>query len=1053
MAEVELTEKYLAEIAGWDVMKQARSLVADDRVLSGNWSPPVLKGVVQTDGNSLRAGLVFKSHVDVENLCPCRQSREWGMMCAHSIGIGLRVIQREAEPSAEPSRPSGREKAKTQKEESKPVPKKTSGLKRALVEEAKLPSLKLWFVFPPNWRQMLEQGKLNLFFEGETSRGRGPLSSVPTNDAYTMESVDLVLMDEIESLSEGQLPAMWPFDLMSLADFLTKLADHPRVSIGRKESLQVSSKPWIPKMQVTLEESGEIKVAVRSQPEALTWIPGRQVYVASEKSIQPMGLPARCAAAMQGELTLARTQVPEFLQTAGALLANDERCEANFKLEDFEFAPSEPQFSLSLVGGLAQLEAQLKCRYGGQEFTVGVTEKQAAAWVPDPESKFRYTTRNNYAESTALNRLLKYGFRGPSQAGWYELRGQDPVLDFFAREYPKLCRDWKVSLDERLEHSTRKNIERVQPRFEVRSSGMDWIDLRVDYQSDSGSEFSEADIQQWLLSGRNHRKLKNGKIAVLDTESLDEFREVLQDCSPNQQRGAFRMDSRQAGFLGASLNQLGFQVRGDQDWRAQVATLEEAEVTLPDVGHLSKTLRDYQKKGVAWLNFLRRSSFGGILADEMGLGKTLQVLALLESLRLESKAKGASVRALVVCPTSLVFNWVNEAKRFVPKLKVLALQGSQRSRQFDRVGSSELVITSYALIRRDLEEYEGHEFDVVVLDEAQHIKNRETQNARAVKSIKSRHKFVLTGTPMENSVLDLWSIFDFLMPGYLGSANDFRDRYEVPITKEKSQEVMDRLGRRLRPFVLRRTKREVAPELPEKLEQVVRCPLNREQREVYSQVMSVSRQEVFGAGDTSQGKQRMMILKALLRLRQICCDLRLLDLPLEPKERSGKLAMFEEILEEVLDGGHRVLVFSQFVSMLHLIRDRLEEQGIEYCYLDGSTRNREAEVAKFQGSAIPVFLISLKAGGVGLNLTGADTVVHFDPWWNPAIEDQATGRAHRIGQSRIVSSYKLIAEDSVEDKILQLQQRKREIIEGTLGSETQFAESLSMDDFRALFED
>ena len=341
----------------------------------------------------------------------------------------------------------------------------------------------------------------------------------------------------------------------------------------------------------------------------------------------------------------------------------------------------------------------------------------------------------------------------------------------------------------------------------------------------------------------------------------------------------------------------------------------------------------------------------------------------------------------------------------------------------------------------------------MVLDEAQHIKNRETQNAKAVKAVNGDHRIVLTGTPMENSVLDLWSIFDFLMPGYLGSATDFRDRYEVPIVKEKSKDVMERLGRRLRPFVMRRTKREVAPELPEKLEQTLLCPLNPEQQEVYSQVMSVSRKDVLAASEQSGGKQRMAILNALLRLRQICCDLRLLKMPVEPREASGKLAIFQELLEQVIDGNHRVLVFSQFVSMLQLIKARLEEDEIEFCYLDGSTKNREGEVNRFQESKIPVFLISLKAGGVGLNLTGADTVIHFDPWWNPAIEDQATGRAHRIGQTRMVTSYKLITENTVEQKILQLQERKREMIEGTLGAENQFVESLTMEDFRELFQD
>ena len=306
---------------------------------------------------------------------------------------------------------------------------------------------------------------------------------------------------------------------------------------------------------------------------------------------------------------------------------------------------------------------------------------------------------------------------------------------------------------------------------------------------------------------------------------------------------------------------------------------------------------------------------------------------------------------------------------------------------------------------------------------------------------------------MENSVADLWSIFDFLMPGYLGSAQDFRERYELPIAREKNAPAQARLARRLRPFLLRRLKKEVAADLPAKIEQVSFCELTPEQRGVYQQIIEASRKEVLAAvGAQGLAKSRMMILSALLRLRQVCCDLRLLKLEgVNPANTSGKLDLFSELLEEALDGGHRVLVFSQFVSMLTLLKERLAEEGIEYCYLDGSTVDRGAVVERFQsGPAIPVFLISLKAGGVGLNLTGADTVIHFDPWWNPAVEDQATDRAHRLGQTRVVTSYKLITRDTVEEKILILQKRKREIIQATMGGEEEFAASLSWEEIQEL---
>ena len=407
-----------------------------------------------------------------------------------------------------------------------------------------------------------------------------------------------------------------------------------------------------------------------------------------------------------------------------------------------------------------------------------------------------------------------------------------------------------------------------------------------------------------------------------------------------------------------------------------------------------------------------------------------------------------------MCPKSLVFNWVSEATRFTPHLKVVALDGSNRGRLFEAAAQADLVVTSYGLIKRDAPFHGGVEYDTVVLDEAQHIKNRQTQNAQAVKSIRAEHRLVLTGTPLENSVLDLWSIFDFLMPGYLGTAKDFKERYEMPISRDRDLAVQNRLSRRVRPFLLRRLKKDVAKDLPARIEQVAHCELNEVQAALYQQMLEAGRQEVDKAsGAGSQPGVKLVVLNALLRLRQICCDPRLLTLDsLDPTERSGKFDIFLELLEEAIDGGHRVLVFSQFVSMLTLLREELDRTEIPYCYLDGSTTDRGGVVKKFQEDAnIPVFLISLKAGGVGLNLTAADTVIHFDPWWNPAVEDQATDRAHRIGQQRIVTSYKLITRGTVEEKILRLQEKKRQIIRATLSDEQQFAESLTWDEIRDLF--
>jgi SNF2 family DNA or RNA helicase len=507
------------------------------------------------------------------------------------------------------------------------------------------------------------------------------------------------------------------------------------------------------------------------------------------------------------------------------------------------------------------------------------------------------------------------------------------------------------------------------------------------------------------------------------------------------------MDRAQAGVLDGFAAENGVPVGGETRWRDWAGAARNLERLTPiALGSLDSTLRDYQKHGVYWLHFLAQNGFGGILADEMGLGKTLQALAFIRTLA----GQGPS---MVICPSSLIFNWRAEAARWTPELRVLALDGPRRADDFCKIEKADVVITSYPLLRRDVDVYRGQEFSAVILDEAQHIKNPESQNAQSASALKARHRFVLTGTPVENSVRDIWSLMNFLMPGYLGTRAEFRERYENAIQSSLGGPEQRRLTARIRPFLLRRTKQQVATEIPDKLEQVAYCELTDTQRTIYTELTKATKQQLSElSGQKDQGKARMVMLTALLRLRQAACDVRLLGLERPPgeEESSAKLDLLEELLSEAIDGGHRVLVFSQFVTMLGHIQSRLDGLGVEYCYLDGQTRDRAGQVGKFQTGSAPVFLISLKAGGTGLNLTAADTVVHFDPWWNPAVEAQATDRAHRIGQKRVVTSYKLIARDTVEEKILNLQTRKRAVIAATLESEQPLMEGLSMEEIQGL---
>ena len=416
----------------------------------------------------------------------------------------------------------------------------------------------------------------------------------------------------------------------------------------------------------------------------------------------------------------------------------------------------------------------------------------------------------------------------------------------------------------------------------------------------------------------------------------------------------------------------------------------------------------------------------------MGLGKTVQTLAHLLT---EKRAGRLDRPALVVAPTSLMFNWRAEARRFAPDLKVLLLHGPRRRGDFQWIADSELVLTTYPLLGRDINWLESERFHIVILDEAQAIKNPRTRASRAVRRLQTRHRLCLTGTPLENHLGELWSQFDFLMPGLLGSDRAFRGQFRIPIEQHGSEERKGLLARRIRPFFLRRTKSEVAPELPPKTEIVRSVPLTGTQRRLYDDLEAELRERVraaLAARGPDQG--RMVLLDALLRLRQACCDPRLLpDGEGGSIQSSAKLQLLLDLVPELVAEGRRILIFSQFVRMLELIKAELDRLHIPTLQLTGQTRDREAVINAFHRGAAPVFLISLKAGGVGLNLTAADTVIHYDPWWNPAVEDQATDRAHRIGQDQKVFVYRLLTDDTIEERVQQLQEHKRDLIGGLLG--------------------
>jgi SNF2 family DNA or RNA helicase len=460
---------------------------------------------------------------------------------------------------------------------------------------------------------------------------------------------------------------------------------------------------------------------------------------------------------------------------------------------------------------------------------------------------------------------------------------------------------------------------------------------------------------------------------------------------------------------------------------------------------LKAELRPYQLQGVSWLQFLREQQLAGVLADDMGLGKTLQTLT---HILLEKENGRLQKPALIVTPVSLLGNWQREAARFTPSLRTLVLHGAQRHGAAQDMLDADIVLTPYSLLGRDKERWQSVPWTMVVLDEAQNIKNASTDVAQSAFDLPARQRLCLSGTPMENHLGELWSLFHFLMPGFLGSQRQFKELYRTPIEKQGSSERLTELSRRVTPFMLRRTKKLVASDLPDKIESLSTVTLEGKQADLYETIRLTTEKAVREALSTrGLAQSQIQVLDALLKLRQVCCDPRLVPLPAAQKvKQSAKLEHLMDILPEMLAEGRKVLLFSQFTSMLELIEQELPKHKIEWAKLTGQSKKRDEIIERFTSGQVPLFLISLKAGGVGLNLPQADTVIHYDPWWNPAVENQATDRAHRIGQKNQVFVYKLVAAGTIEERMLALQERKAQLAASMLGGAQARKEALFTED-------
>jgi superfamily II DNA or RNA helicase len=684
--------------------------------------------------------------------------------------------------------------------------------------------------------------------------------------------------------------------------------------------------------------------------------------------------------------------------------------------------------------GPGRLQAELSFAYDDRI----VSEFDPSRGIFDAASR-RFLRRDFDAEAAANAMLDQLGVKR-GQASYWE---PEPARGFAASKLPRVVR----SLVEAGWHIDAEGKIFRRPgayRLEV-TSGVDWFELHgeVDY---GGTKARLPELLAALRRGNNMVQLDDGTYGMLPEEWLRRIGSLAGMGSP--ENGHIHFTRSQAGLLDALLATQP-EAQWDQTFarvRAELQQFGGVEAAAQPEGFVGR-LRDYQCEGLAWILFLQRFSFGGCLADDMGVGKTAQVLALLE-MRRALRCTGQPVApSLIVVPKSLLFNWKEEAKRFTPRLRVLDHTGM--TREGNDFAASDVILTTYGTLRRDILSLKDLEFDYVILDEAQAVKNADTESSKAVRLLRARYRLGLSGTPVENHLGELWSLFEFLNPGMLGAASAFK--VAGGTWRNPTEDTRRLLAQALRPFILRRTKQQVAQELPPKSEQTIYCEMEMAQRKLYDELRQHYRESLLKRIETDgMTKSKIQVLEALLRLRQAACHPALLD-PQRRGDPSAKLEALLAQLREVLDEGHKALVFSQFTSLLNIVRERLNESDIVYEYLDGATRDRQARVERFQTDPrCSIFLISLKAGGVGLNLTAAEYVFILDPWWNPAVEAQAVDRTHRIGQQRPVFAYRLIARDTVEEKILELQNSKRDLAAEIIGAESSVIRNLKPEDLALL---
>ncbi len=1022
---MKITIELLYEIGGWKEMKPAKALAAANAVIDLEVTDSQVSGLVSMCGKTYRAGLKWTEQRSAENLCRCPRSRREGIICEHSLAVGMAVINAN----------SGNQQNRTNKghESSEDHAGQQQSSENKWPQLTDSPTynqhpLEWRFRLPPDLQRAVSLGKIQIGCEiREQRQGNWKLASnLSATDSYWVTVEAWPAIQWLQQLSPAEPPGILLLEPQQLADLLALGMDGVEFWAGN-QLLQVTGAHE--KIAARIGNSHDCPTLELSAPSSSYLQLGHTVLRVDGSTLQiiPQNLPEQAIEAL-----VAGKALP--LNTATGYAIASSAVEI-FWLENPQDLPDfvtvEPQATFRLAGSLNNLRCYLKVKHpNGTDLALPATREPADLIGKTQNQKAQTPAQYEVVTTNSLTQLsdtlTACGFRAADDGAWL-LRGEDAILRFIVRYLPVMKDLGTVEMQNSF-NSQLESVNVVTASSSIRRNDQNWFSVKVDYFT-GNSPVSPQEIDRLLRSGKAGRKLPNGKILAADLDMLNDFKDAIQEVDATQKSpGNYQLQNRDAPYIATIL---GHQL-------PPANTPQQGREQLPEViERLPLTLTAYQLEGVHWLLDTLHNYQGALLADDMGLGKTIQTLVALDTI---------SQTNLVVCPKALTAQWAQELKKVLPHRKCLILDRNNISHSTINKQDIFIYVVSYGTAREWDSIIQKKYFDCIIFDEIQLLRNPKTHNRKSVKKLFSRFCIGLSGTPLENRISDLWSVLDLVLPGYLGSATEFNDHYAGQ-SGGISAAAARRLTARLKPVMLRRLKSQVARQLPKKSVQCIECDMTPEQSAIYQEIAQKAAQLV--VDETSY----MSALTSLLRLRQAALDVRLLGLAaqMDDGQASGKQEVLHNLLEKCRNNDHKVLIYSSFRTVLQLLAAQLSTQSIPFSYLDGQTENRQLQVDRFQQDpAVSVFLLSLKAGGLGLNLTAAEVVIHLDPWWNPAAEEQANDRAYRIGQTKPVQIYKLISRNSVEEGILELQQKKLAMTQAILNAAQTATATLSPQELQKL---